>query len=91
MRFIWLESTKEAFENIKSDHFSYNETIQYNLTLLERIEKKIITVGTSTRADKPEWKRSHKVHVDKFIIYYSFSHDKQTCFIEYFKHSSQHY
>lgn len=91
MRFIWLENTKESFENIKSKHFSYSETIKYKLNLLERIEDKIITLGTSTRADKPEWKGSHKVHVDKFIIYYSFSEDKQTCFIEYFKHSSQHY
>jgi mRNA-degrading endonuclease RelE of RelBE toxin-antitoxin system len=91
MRFIWLENTKGSFENIKSEHFSYSETIEYKLNLLERIEEKIITLGTSTRADKPEWKGSHKAHVDKFIIYYSFSEDKQTCFIEYFKHSSQHY
>ncbi|WP_161783091.1 hypothetical protein [Pontibacillus yanchengensis] len=51
----------------------------------------MITIGTSTRADKPEWKGSHKVLVDQFIIYYSFSDDKQTCYIEYFKHSRQHY
>lgn len=91
MRFIWLENTKESFENIKSKHFSYSETIEYKLNLLERIEDKIITLGTSTRADKPEWKGSHKALIDKFIIYYSFSDDKQTCFIEYFKHSSQNY
>ncbi|GAB3065732.1 hypothetical protein GCM10027286_31410 [Virgibacillus ainsalahensis] len=56
------------------------------MNLLERIEDKILTLDTSTRADKPEWKESHKALVDKFIIYYSFSDDKQTCFIEYFKH-----
>jgi hypothetical protein len=59
--------------------------------LLERTEEKIQTLGTSTMADKPGWKGSHKAHVDKLIIYYSFSEDKQTCFIEYFKDSSQHY
>lgn len=91
MRFIWLENTKESFENIKSQHFSYSETIEYKLNLLERIEDKILTLGTSTRVDKPEWKGTHKVLVDKFVIYYSFSDDKQTCFIEYFKHSSQNY
>lgn len=91
MEFIWLNNTKESFENIKSKHFSRIETIEYKLRLLERIEDKIQTFGTSTRADKPEWKGSYKVVVDRFIIYYSFSDNKQTCYIEYFKHSSQHY
>ncbi len=52
--FIWLENTKESFESIKSKHFSYAETNEYKLNLLERIEDKILTLGTSTRADKPE-------------------------------------
>ncbi|RKQ28345.1 hypothetical protein [Oceanobacillus halophilus] len=91
MEFIWLENTKESFENIKSQHFSYSETIENKLRLLERIEDKNQTLGTSTRADKLEWKGSHKILVDRFIVYYSFSKDKQTCYIEYFKHSSQYY
>lgn len=91
MEFIWLKNTKESFKNIKSQHFSHSETIEYKLRLLDRIEDKIQTLGTSTRADRQEWKASHKILVDGFIIYYSFSEDKQTCYIEYFKHSSQHY
>jgi mRNA-degrading endonuclease RelE of RelBE toxin-antitoxin system len=89
MEFIWLKSTKESFENIQSQYFSYSETIEYKLQLLERIEDKIQTLGTSIKADKPEWKGSYKILVDRFVIYYSFSEDKETCYIEYFKHSSQ--
>jgi len=91
MGIIWLKTTIESFESIKSEHFSHTETAEYKLELLERIEEKIRTLGSSTRADKPEWEGSHKTIVDKFIIYYFFSPDKQTCFIEYFRHSSQHY
>lgn len=86
-----MKNTKESFENIKSEHFSYSETIEYKLSLLERIEDKIQTLDTSIGVDKPEWKASHKILVDRFVIYYSFSEDKQICYIEYFKHSSQHY
>ncbi|SFD61409.1 hypothetical protein SAMN05216238_102421 [Lentibacillus persicus] len=80
-----MKNTMESFENITSKHFSHNETIEYKLSLLERIEDKIQTLDTSTRADKPEWNASHKILVDRFIIYYSFSEDKQTCYIEYLK------
>jgi hypothetical protein len=43
----------------------------------------------SIPAGKEEWEGSYKIIIDKFIVYYSFSEDRETCYVEYFKHSSQ--
>jgi hypothetical protein len=89
MKFIWLSTTREAFNNIRSRHFTDSETIEYKYQLLDRIEKKIDLLRTSLPVNKFGWNNSHKIMVDRYIVYYSFSEDREVCYIEYFKHSSQ--
>ncbi len=89
MNFIWLNTTRKAFDHIWSRHFSEDEIIEYKLKLLDRIEGKITLMKTSMPVNNSDWKGSFKITVDKFIVYYSFSNDKKICFIEYFKHMSQ--
>lgn len=89
MKFVWLNTTRKAFENIWSRHFSESEIIEYKLQLLDRIENKIALVKTSMPVNESDWHGSYKIIVDKFVVYYSFSDDQNICYIEFFKHMSQ--
>ena len=91
MQVKWTEQALEGFNNICSKHFTFEETMQYKKISASRIQEKIIItiLGTSIKADQSEWKGSYKIIVDKYIVYYSFSEDRTTCYIEYFKHLRQ--
>ena len=90
MRLEWTEQALEGFRNIRSQHYTQFETAQYKRRLLESIQEKVILLGTSIPVKKEEWKGSYKIIIDKYIVYYSFSEKRDICYIEYFKHSSQH-
>lgn len=90
MQVKWTKQALEGFNNIRSEHFTFEETVQYKKRLANKIQEKITILGTSIGADKSEWKGTYKVIVDKYIIYYSFSENQKTCYIEYFKYSRQH-
>lgn len=89
MEIKWTKQALEGFSNIHSKHFTFQETKDYKKNLVKRIEEKIILLGTSLPTKESEWEGSYKIIIDKYIIYYSFSNDLSTCFIEYFKHSRQ--
>ncbi|OLO37132.1 hypothetical protein BTR23_14490 [Alkalihalophilus pseudofirmus] len=84
----WTNQALEGFSNIQSQHFTLEETKEHK-KVVKKIEEKIALLGTSIPADKPEWEGSYKIIIDKYIIYYSFSNEGTTCYIEYFKHSRQ--
>jgi hypothetical protein len=90
MKLEWTEQALEGFRNIRSRHFTSFETKEYKKRLLKNIKGKISLLGTSIPAEKEQWEGSYKIIIDKFIVYYSFSEDRETCYIEYFKHSSQY-
>ncbi|SET80071.1 ParE toxin of type II toxin-antitoxin system, parDE [Salinibacillus kushneri] len=85
----WTNQALGGFRNIQSHHFTFQETKEYKRNLVKKIEEKIALFGTSIPADKPEWEGSYKIIIDKYIIYYSLSDNRTTCYIEYFKHSRQ--
>lgn len=90
MKLEWTEQALEAFRNIRSQHYTQLETTAYKKRLLENIQEKVILLGTSIPVEKEDWKGSYKIIIDKFIVYYSFSDNRDICYIEYFRHSSQH-
>ncbi|GGE36013.1 hypothetical protein GCM10011391_13520 [Pullulanibacillus camelliae] len=89
MRLEWTDQALEGFRNIYSHHFTLSETKEYKKRLLKNIKEKVSLLGTSIPAGNGEWEGSYKIIVDKFIVYYSFSEDRDICYIEYFRHSSQ--
>lgn len=89
MRLEWTEQALEGFRNIRSNYFTSAETKEYKKRLLRNIEEKVLLLGTSIPAKEEGWEGSYKIIIDKFVVYYSFSEDKKTCYIEYFKHSRQ--
>src|SRR5699024_4377081 len=76
--------------NLRSQHYTYFETVEYKKRLLDNIQEKVILLSTSIPVKKGEWESSYKIIVDKFIVYYLFSEKRDICYIEYFRHSSQH-
>lgn len=90
MRLEWTEQALAAFRSIRSQHYTQLETTVYKKRLLENIQEKVILLGTSIPVKKENWEGSYKIIIDKFIVYYSFSKKRDTCYIEYFRHSSQH-
>lgn len=89
MKILWTKQALEGFHSIQSKHFSCYETQEYKRDLIIRIQEKISLLGTSIPANQPDWEGSYKVIIDNYIVYYSYSNDYTTCFIEYFKHSKQ--
>ncbi len=90
MKLKWTEQALEGFRNIRSQYYTQSETAQYKKRLLESIQAKVTLLGTSIPVKQDEWKGSYKIIIDKFIVYYSFSEKRDICYIEYFRHSSQH-
>ena len=89
MKLEWTEQALEGFRNIRGRYYSTFETAEYKKRLLQSIQEKISLLGTSIPVQSGAWEGSYKVIIDKFIVYYSFSKDREVCYIEYFMHSSQ--
>jgi mRNA-degrading endonuclease RelE of RelBE toxin-antitoxin system len=85
----WTNQALEGFSNIQSKHFTSQETKIYKKALVKRIEEKIVLLGPSIPANKPESEDSYKIVIDKYVVYYSLSSDRTICFVEYIKHSRQ--
>ncbi|HLR59805.1 MAG TPA: type II toxin-antitoxin system RelE/ParE family toxin [Pseudogracilibacillus sp.] len=90
MKLKWTEQALEGFRNIRSQYYTQSETAQYKKHLLESIQEKVILLSTSIPVKQDDWKGSYKIIIDKYIVYYSFSDKREICYIEYFRHSSQH-
>ncbi len=79
----------EVFAQIQSRHFTFDETKEYKKELVAKIERMISLLGTSIPSNQSHWEGTYKIIVDKYIVYYSYSEDYSTCYIEYFKYSRQ--
>jgi hypothetical protein len=89
MKIKWTKLALEGFNFINSQYFTEDETKEYKIDLINRIQVKISLLGKSIPANQSGWEGSYKVIIDKFIVYYSFSEDQSICYIEYFKHTRQ--
>lgn len=89
MKIKWTKQALEGFNKIQSQHFTWIETQEYKKNLAKRIQKKISLLKTSIPSNQLGWEGSYKIIVDQYIVYYSFSDNQTTCYIEYFKNSRQ--
>ncbi|MYL57205.1 hypothetical protein GLW20_06770 [Virgibacillus halodenitrificans] len=90
MELKWTEQALEGFRNTRSQHYTQFETAEYKKRLLKNIQEKVSLLGTSIPVKEDGWEGSYKIIIDKFVVYYSFSKKQDICYIEYFRHSSQH-
>lgn len=89
MQIKWSKSAKDSLRHIRSIHFSKEETKEYKVHLVREIEQKISVLMKIVPSNEPSWKGTYRLFVDKFKVYYSFSADKRTCFIEALRHQHQ--
>ncbi|QQK79937.1 type II toxin-antitoxin system RelE/ParE family toxin [Salicibibacter cibi] len=77
MNLEWTEQALEGLNNIRSRHFTSIETKEYKKRLLKNIKEKVSLLGTSIPVGKEGWEGSYKIIIDKFVVYYSFSEDRE--------------
>jgi len=85
----WTNAAKKSLSGIQSSHFTKEETKKYKQSFVRRIEDRIRTVMESMPSTEPGWQGTYKILVDWYKVYYSFSADKQVCYVEALKHQRQ--
>ncbi|WP_375295227.1 type II toxin-antitoxin system RelE/ParE family toxin [Paenibacillus sp.] len=88
MNVKWTPSARKSLRDIQSIHFTDDETKEYRIRLVRNIQDKILTME-SIPAKEPSWQGTFRIIVDSYKVYYSFSEDRQTCFIEGLRHQRQ--
>lgn len=82
----WTESARRTFSKIKSDYFTAEETIAYKIGLLQRVESKIIYVGSSMPSKR--YPNTYYCIIDKYIVSYKILNNGEKYVITSFKHSA---
>lgn len=85
----WTNAAKKSLSSIRSIHFTQEETQKYKQSLVRRVEDHIRTVMESMPSTEPDWQGTFRFLVDRYKVYYSFSANKQMCYIEALKHQRQ--
>lgn len=85
----WSREARTNFMKIKSIHFTEFETKEYKKELAIKIRNKIATMMEIMPAKQVEWEGNYMILVDRYKVFYSFSDDKNTCYIKAFKHQKQ--
>jgi len=90
MEIKWTPSARRSLRQIRSIHFTQEETKRYKVELVRRIEQKVAVMLEAMPASEPSWQGTYRILGDKYKVYYSFSEDKRSCYIEALKHQYQH-
>lgn len=83
----WTVPALKRISQIKSKYFSTEETDEYRLKLVERIEKKILQTGMIFPSH--HFRNTFIVYIDQFIVSFRPSEDGTKYTITALKHSRQ--
>ena len=89
MQIRWTRAARKCLASIQSSHFTKEETEAYKKALVQSIEYKIVAILRSMPSKEPKWKGTYRILADRYKVYYSFSEDHKTCYIEGLKHQRQ--
>jgi len=87
MNVEWTVPALKRISQIKSKHFSTEETDEYRIKLVEQIEEKILRMGTIFRSR--HYKNTFIVYIDPFIVSFRLSNNGTTYTITALKHARQ--
>jgi hypothetical protein len=87
MNVEWTAPALKRISQINSQYFSDEETAEYRIRLVQRIEKKIILTGAVFRSR--HYKDSFIEYIDQFIVSYRLTKDGTTYTITALKHVRQ--
>ncbi|HUC92551.1 MAG TPA: hypothetical protein VMS09_11045 [Paenibacillus sp.] len=87
MNVEWTVPALKRISQIKSKYFSNEETDEYKINLVKRIEEKILRTGTIFKSR--HYKDTFIVYIDQFIVSFRPSKDGTTYTITALKHVRQ--
>lgn len=71
-------------QQIKSDHYTQQETIDYKISLLRRVEEKVVNMGTTMPSR--EYRNTYYCMVDRYVVSYKVLDQGERYVITSFKH-----
>lgn len=71
---------------IKREHFTDQETMEYKINLIRRVEEKIVTMGTMLPSR--EYRNTYYCFVDRYVVSYKLLDNGERYVITSFKHGA---
>lgn len=82
----WTATAMNRLRQIKSEHFTDQETMEYKINLIRRVEEKIVTMGTLLPSR--EYLNTYYCFVDRYVVSYKLLDNGERYVITSFKHSA---
>ncbi|BBI32269.1 hypothetical protein [Cohnella abietis] len=82
----WTETARLRFQQIKSDHYTQQETIEYKINLIRRVEEKVVSMGTIMPSR--EYRNTYYCLVDRYVVSYKALDQGERYLITSFKHGA---
>ncbi|MFC9775335.1 type II toxin-antitoxin system RelE/ParE family toxin [Paenibacillus chitinolyticus] len=89
MNIKWTQAARVSLKQIQSQHYTREETKRYQIELVRKIQHKILLLSTAMPTNEPSWAGTYRIFIDRYKVYYSFSADYQTVYIEALRHQHQ--
>ncbi len=80
----WTDTARRRLGQIKSEHYSEQETIDYIISLLQRVEQKVISMGKIMPSR--EYRNTYYCMVDRYVVSYKVLDHGERYVITAFKH-----
>ncbi|AIQ34718.1 hypothetical protein R50345_08890 [Paenibacillus sp. FSL R5-0345] len=82
----WTETAVHRLHQIKSDHYTEQETMEYKINLIRRVEDKVISIGTILPSR--EYPNTYYCIVDRYVVSYKVLDNGERYVITSFKHGA---
>ncbi|MGC5771063.1 hypothetical protein [Paenibacillus pabuli] len=82
----WTATAMNRLCQIKSEHFTDQETIEYKINLIRRVEQKVVTMGILMPSR--EYRNTYYCIVDRYVVSYKVLDKGERYVITSFKHGA---
>ncbi|WP_405172198.1 type II toxin-antitoxin system RelE/ParE family toxin [Paenibacillus sp. FSL H8-0280] len=82
----WTATAMNRLRQIKSEHFTDKETMEYKINLIRRVEEKIVTMGKMLPSR--EYRNTYYCFVDRYVVSYKLLDNGERYVITSFKHGA---
>ncbi|MEF3352105.1 type II toxin-antitoxin system RelE/ParE family toxin [Paenibacillus sp. GYB006] len=82
----WTNTAVTRLHQIKSEHYTEQETMEYKIDLIRRIEAKVVHMGTAMPSR--EYLGTYYCIVDRYIVSYKVMENGERYIITSFKHGA---
>ncbi|UOK65252.1 type II toxin-antitoxin system RelE/ParE family toxin [Paenibacillus sp. OVF10] len=82
----WTATAMNRLRQIKSEHFTDQETMEYKINLIRRVEEKIVTMGAMLPSR--EYRNTYYCFVDRYVVSYKLLDNGERYVITSFKHGA---